>query len=358
MPFFGVPAILHDCFFLFKVWMGLWFFVFFVVRCVWCFAGVSAWVVHCAFLCGRGGMMREWVARRSAFLADIRAFFAARGVLEVDTPLWRECGVTDAQLVSVAVAEGGFLQTSPEFAMKRLLSCGAGDIYQLAHVFRGEEAGRRHLREFMMLEWYRLGFDHWQLMEEVADLVRVLLPQAGAVRHTPYRRTFVEHLGVDVAALDAAGLRAFCVERLPECAAWQLGRDGWLDLLFTHFVEPFLGQDGLEFVVDYPPSQAALARVLEVDGERVAARFELYVMGMELCNGFWELADADEQRARFAADNAERQALGLPLMAVDEGFLAALEAGLPPCAGVALGVDRLLMLATGAAHIGEVALCF
>ena len=173
-------------------------------------------------------MMREWVTRRSAFLADIRAFFAARGVLEVDTPLWRECGVTDAQLVSVAVAEGGFLQTSPEFAMKRLLSCGAGDIYQLAHVFRGEEAGRRHLREFMMLEWYRLGFDHWQLMEEVADLVRVLLPQAGAVRHTPYRRTFVEHLGVDVAALDAAGLRAFCVERLPECAAWQLGRDGWL----------------------------------------------------------------------------------------------------------------------------------
>lgn len=302
--------------------------------------------------------MRERVVRRGRFLADIRAFFAARGVSEVDTPHWRDYGVSDTRLVSVAVAAGGFLQTSPEYAMKRLLAAGSGDIYQLAHVFRGEEAGRRHLREFMMLEWYRLGFDHWQLMGEVAELVRTLLPDVRTVRHTPYRQTFVTHLGCDVMAMADAGLQSFCAARVPESADWQMGRDGWLDLLFTHFVEPQLGRDGMEFVTDYPPSQAALARVVDVGGERVAARFELYINGVELCNGFWELADAAEQRARFQADNAERQALGLPQMAIDGDFLAALEAGLPPCAGVALGVDRLLMLATGAAHIGEVALRF
>ena len=300
--------------------------------------------------------MRERVARRAAFLAAIRAFFAARGVLEVDTPHWREYGVTDVHLLSLAVEGGGFLQTSPEFAMKRLLSAGAGDIYQLAHVFRGEEAGRKHLREFMMLEWYRLGFDHWQLMDEVAELVRHVLPQVGKARHTPYRQTFIEHFGEDVMALADADLRACCVARLPECATWQMARDGWLDLLFTHVVEPQLGRGGMEFVVDYPPSQAALARVIVRDGEQVAARFELYIEGMELCNGFWELADAAEQRARFLADNAERAALGLAPMALDEGLLAALQAGLPACAGVALGVDRLLMLATGAGHIDEVVL--
>ena len=302
--------------------------------------------------------MRERIARRAAFLAAIRAFFAARGVLEVDTPHWRACGVTDVHLHSLAVEGGGFLQTSPEYAMKRLLSAGSGDIYQLAHVFRGEEAGRKHLPEFMMLEWYRLGFDHWQLMAEVADLVRALLPQIEAVRHTPYRQTFVRHLGEDVMALHEAELQAFCAARLPECADWQMGRDGWLDLLFTHFVEPELGKEGMEFVLDYPPSQAALARLIERDGEPVAARFELYIHGMELCNGFWELADAREQRARFIADNAERVASGLPPMPVDEDLLAALAAGLPECAGVALGVDRLLMLALDAAHIEAVTLCY
>lgn len=296
--------------------------------------------------------MRERIAARSAFLAAIRAFFASRGVLEVDTPHWRAYGVSDPQLVSVAVAEGGFLQTSPEYAMKRLLSQGAGDIYQLAHVFRGEEAGRRHLREFMMLEWYRVGFDHGQLMDEVADLVRTLLPAVQTVRHTPYRETFVTHLGCDVMAMDDADLQSFCVSRLPECRDWQMARDGWLDLLFTHFVEPQLGREGMEFVTDYPPSQAALARV--VDG--AAARFELYIDGLELCNGFYELTDAQEQRARFQSDNAERQALGLPQMAPDEDFLAALEKGLPPCSGVALGVDRLLMLHLGARDIREVGL--
>ena len=293
------------------------------------------------------------ITRRAQFLAAIRAFFAARGVLEVDTAQLRPCGVTDPQLVSLA-ASGGYLQTSPEYAMKILLSLGAGDIYQLAHVFRGEEQGRKHRREFMLLEWYRLGYDHLRLMDEVADLVRELLPacRAWPLRRTPYAAAFRQHLGIDIDRMDDAALRALCTARLPESTDWQLSRDGMLDLLFTHYVEPELGRDTLEFLCDYPPSQAALARI--INGS--AARFELYINGLELCNGFWELSDAAEQRARFLADNRERAQLGLPEMPLDEAFLAALERGLPDCAGVALGVDRLLMLACDAAHIDEVML--
>ena len=297
--------------------------------------------------------MRHLISRRAQFLAAIRAFFAARGVLEVDTAQLRPCGVTDPQLVSLATS-GDYLQTSPEYAMKILLSLGAGDIYQLAHVFRGEEQGRKHRREFMLLEWYRLGYDHLRLMDEVADLVRELLPacRAWPLHRTPYAAAFRQHLGIDIDRMDDAALRALCTARLPESTDWQLSRDGMLDLLFTHYVEPELGRDTLEFLCDYPPSQAALARI--INGS--AARFELYINGLELCNGFWELSDAHEQRARFLADNRERAQLGLPEMPLDEAFLAALERGLPDSAGVALGVDRLLMLACGAAHIDEVML--
>ena len=293
------------------------------------------------------------IARRAQFLAAIRAFFAARGVLEVDTAQLRPCGVTDPQLVSLA-ASGGYLQTSPEYAMKILLAQGAGDIYQLAHVFRGEEQGRKHRREFMLLEWYRIGFDHLRLMDEVAELVRELLPayRDWQIRRTPYASAFRQHLSIDIHRMDAPALRALCTARLPESADWQLSRDAMLDLLFTHYVEPGLGLGTLEFLCDYPPSQAALARI--IDGK--AARFELYINGLELCNGFWELSDAREQRARFLADNRERAQLGLPEMPLDEAFLAALECGLPDSAGVALGVDRLLMLACGATHIDEVML--
>ena len=288
--------------------------------------------------------MRHLISRRARFLAAIRAFFAARGVLEVDTAQLRPCGVTDPQLVSLA-ASCGYLQTSPEYAMKILLAQGAGDIYQLAHVFRGEEQGRKHRREFMLLEWYRTGYDHLRLMDEVADLVRELLPacRAWQIRRTPYAEAFRQHLDADIARLDDHGLRALCTARLPESADWQLSRDA---------VEPGLGLGTLEFLCDYPPSQAALARI--IDGK--AARFELYINGLELCNGFWELSDAREQRARFLADNRERAQLGLPEMPLDEAFLAALERGLPDSAGVALGVDRLLMLACGATHIDEVML--
>ena len=315
------------------------------------FFGKSAAVPHGGFFMEK--LMRQLIARRAQFLAAIRAFFATRGVLEVDTAQLRPCGVTDPQLVSLA-ASGGYLQTSPEYAMKILLAQGAGDIYQLAHVFRGEEQGRKHRREFMLLEWYRAGFDHLRLMDEVAALVRELLParRDWQTRHTPYAEAFRRHLGIDIGQTDDAGLRALCTARLPESADWPLSRDGMLDLLFTHYVEPELGRGTLEFLCDYPSSQAALARI--IDGK--AARFELYINGLELCNGFWELSNAAEQRARFLADNRERAQLGLPEMPLDEDFLAALERGLPDCAGVALGVDRLLMLACNAAHIDEVML--
>ena len=300
--------------------------------------------------------LRKRLQRRADFLAAIRAFFAARGVIEADTAQLRACGVTDPQLVPLA-ADGGYLQTSPEYALKILLAAGAGDLYQLAHVFRGEEEGRKHRREFMLLEWYRCGYDHLRLMDEVTALVHALLPASRdrPVRRTPYPALFRDRFGIDIHHADDATIRRLATAHIPESAAWPLTRDAMLDLLYSHYIEPQLGRGALEYICDYPPSQAALARIIEnADGEVVAARFELYIDGMELCNGFWELADAAEQRARFLADNRARVQAGLPQIPLDEDFLAALAHGLPDCAGVALGVDRLLMLASGAAHIEEV----
>lgn len=302
-------------------------------------------------------MLKDKIQQRAAFMAAIRAFFARRDVLEVDTNLLRACGVTDVNLVSLPAAQG-YLITSPEYAMKTLLASGSGDIYQLSHVFRGEECGTKHLQEFTLLEWYRLGFDHQRLMQEVATFIRELLQKpALKVVTTPYAELFANAFQLDIFTASEATIKALAVAKIPESSAWEMPRDGWLDLLFTHFIEPNLGSDGLEFVCEYPPSQAALSRVItDSAGHNVAARFEAYIKGIELCNGFWELIDAQEQRARFLADNAERRALGLPEMPIDEAFLVALEKGVPPCAGVALGVDRLLMLATGASAIQDVVL--
>ncbi|MDO4643522.1 MAG: EF-P lysine aminoacylase EpmA [Cardiobacteriaceae bacterium] len=301
-------------------------------------------------------LLRQRLAKRAAFLAGIRAFFAARDVLEVDTAQLRSCGVTDPHLLSL-VADDGYLQTSPEYAMKILLASGAGDIYQLAHVFRGEEQGRKHRREFMLLEWYRLGFDHYQLMKEVVALIHTLLPayKPKTVLYTSYTEAFRQHCMIDIEQMDDNALADFCHAQLPESCNWQMERDAMLDLIFSHYVEPALGKNALEFITDYPPSQAALARVTQdKQGKMTAARFELYIDGLELCNGFWELASAVEQRKRFMDDNIERQKHHLPVMPLDENFLMALENGLPDCAGVALGVDRLLMLHCGAAHIDSV----
>lgn len=298
---------------------------------------------------------------RAALLARCRAFFAARGVLEVETPILAAATVTDLQLASLSTAIAGqpgryYLQTSPEYAMKRLLAAGSGDIYQISRVFRDGESGRQHNPEFTLLEWYRTGFDHHALMDEVEALLTELLGArlTGAAERLPYREAFRRAIGLDPLAAPHATLVEAAVARTGIAAA-ALGedRDLCLDLLMGAVVGPTLGADRITFVHDYPASQAALARVLP--GEpAVAARFEAYVGGVELCNGFHELADAGEQRRRFTADLRLRAERGLPSTPIDERFLAALEAGLPDCAGVAVGLDRVLMLATGAREIREV----
>ncbi|QKT02866.1 EF-P lysine aminoacylase GenX [Ectothiorhodospiraceae bacterium 2226] len=298
---------------------------------------------------------------RARMLAGIRAFFAARDVLEVETPILARTGSPDLHLASLCTdyhgPHGGrlYLQTSPEYHMKRLLAAGSGPIYQVCKVFRDGEAGRLHNPEFTLLEWYRPGFDHHRLMDEVRDLVRALLGPLDEERMT-YRAAFQRALDLDPLQAPAAELAATAAAqgiRVQGLEPTETARDAWLDLLLTHCVEPTLGRDTLTFLYEYPASQAALARLAPHD-PRVAERFELYLHGVELANGFHELADAEEQGRRFAADNAARAAAGLPRVEPDERLLTALRAGLGDCAGVALGVDRLLMLAVGARALEEV----
>ncbi len=301
--------------------------------------------------------------QRAQLLADLRGFFAARGVMEVETPVLYGAAATDPHLASFSADYGGpgapsgrtlYLQTSPEFAMKRLLAAGSGPIYQISKSFRNGEVGRRHNPEFTMLEWYRPGWDHLALMDEVEALIRQVLATPAAAR-VSYGDLCLQYLGIEPHGADLAALQA-AAATLDIVAPLGLDddRDGWLDFLWCHDVEPRLGSDGRPvFVVDYPVSLAMLAR-LRPGPPAVAARFELYLHGIELANGFHELADGIEQRRRFEQDNAQRRAAGLPSMPLDEYLLAALDHGLPDCSGVALGVDRLLMLLTGIADIGGV----
>lgn len=291
--------------------------------------------------------------RRAQIVGAIRAYFAAQGVLEVETPQIGSATVSDPHLNSLYVAGYGYLQTSPEYAMKRLLAAGSGSIYQLARVFRADEHGRRHQPEFTLLEWYRLGYSLERLIDEVGSIARLALGDLPSERQR-YRDLFQRYLGLDPLRCELGALRSAAAEHL-DLAFDDADRDTWLELLMSAVIEPQLGRNVLSFVVDYPPSQAALARLRrDADGELVAARFELYFAGVELANGYHELADADEQRTRFAADLQTRAALGLPAVALDSDFLAALSAGLPDCSGVALGLDRLIMLAVGAHSLAEV----
>jgi lysyl-tRNA synthetase class 2 len=304
---------------------------------------------------------RAALHRRAACLAFTREFFRARDVLEVETPALVNAPVSDVHLGSVRVDLPGhprplWLHTSPEYAMKRLLAAGSGDIYQVCHVYRGAERGRQHNPEFTMLEWYRLGFSLEDLMREVGALVRGLLGEAGSalpVEFIPYADAVRRHAGLDPFG-ELAPLRAAAQELgLDAAAAAASGRDELLDLVVGARVGPALGASALTFVHRYPASQAALAR-LDPDDDRLALRFELYHRGIELANGYHELASGAEQRRRFAEDVRQRAARGLPAAALDAHLLAALDSGLPDCAGVALGFDRVLMLAIGATTIDEV----
>ncbi len=301
---------------------------------------------------------------RARMLARIRAFFARTDVLEVETPLLAAGANPDPNVESlppVEVAGAGrlWLQTSPEFAMKRLLAAGSGPIYQIARAFRDNESGRRHNPEFTLLEWYRPGFDHHRLMDEVEALVcEAAGLAAGGFERLSYRDAFLRHADLDPFGTDVAALKGTLQElgvALPEGLGPEDAdnRDFWLDLLMGEVVGPSLGAIRPCFVFDYPASQAALARVRHGDTP-VAERFELYAKGVELANGFHELDDAAEQRKRFVQDLERRTRRNLPPVDLDQALLAALESGIGDCAGVALGLDRLLMLAHDATHIDQV----
>lgn len=337
------------------------------------------------------------IQARAQMLTRIRAFFADAGVMEVETPLLSWCGATDPALESFSLsADAGsspsclspptaasasvpapcasslpftspspkqaarrlYLQTSPEFHMKRLLAQGTGPIYQISRVFRAGERGRLHHPEFTLLEWYRPGWDPQRLMEEVAGLVRLVLQRPTlAAERLAYRDLFSDLLGLDPFRAEVPALRDAAMRlAVPDAGRLELDRDGWLDLLLVHQLEPRLGKGRLSFLCDYPPSQAALARIRPAKGDEpaVAERFELYFEGIELANGFHELIDADEQARRFADDLSERRRLGQPEVPPDQRLVAALKAGMPATSGVALGLDRLLMLGLGAHHIDGV----
>jgi lysyl-tRNA synthetase class 2 len=301
--------------------------------------------------------------RRAALLAHIRRFFAARAVLEVDTPVLINHPVSDVHIHSARVTfaedKVRFLHSSPEYAMKRLLASGSGDIYQICHVVRAFERSRLHNPEFTLLEWYRIGYSLADLMAEVETLLRETCPAVadGVTEHLTYRDGFVRALSLDpfsasMKELEEAAAR-LGFTRADTRDRDSVSRDDLLDFMLAAHVGPNLGHQGLLFLHAYPASQAALARLNPADA-RAAERFELYRDGVELANGYHELASPEEQRARFANDNAERRRRGLPVFPIDERLLSALATGLPDCAGVALGIDRLLMLATAAAHIDEV----
>jgi lysyl-tRNA synthetase class 2 len=294
-------------------------------------------------------------------LASVRRFFDERGVIEVETPVMGAATVTDPMLAPIAVDSRGlegslasrfWLQTSPEYPMKRLLTAGSGAIYQIARVFRRGERGPLHNPEFSLLEWYRPGFGYADLIDEIGELLALVLPQRPVVVQS-YAQLFVEQLGIDPLIASDLELRAVADRHGVDVPAG-LDFDAMLDLLMGTLIAPRLGRDCWFFVSHFPASQAALAR-LSPDDERTAERFECFIDGIEVANGFRELVDAAEQRRRFEADRTRRRERGEPEPPeADERLLAALEAGMPECSGVALGLDRLLMIALGAQAIDEV----
>ncbi|MFV5263313.1 EF-P lysine aminoacylase EpmA [Acinetobacter courvalinii] len=305
----------------------------------------------------------EALKARAAMYQKIRQFFAERQVLEVETPVLSQAGVTDVHLASVQVQRHihgklntQYLQTSPEFPMKRLLASGSGPIYQICKVFRDDEHGRKHNSEFTMLEWYRPGLDLKALMHETADLLATCLAHRfGEIRPVvlSYKHAFQDRLEIN--PLQAT------LKQLKDTAHrvglnLDLGDDrlGYMDLLFSHFVEPSLGFDAPVFLTDFPPEMASLAKVKQdEEGKLVAARFEVYIEGLELANAYDELLDAEVLASRFEADNAERAQQGLSVMPTDQYLLAALP-HMPECSGIALGIDRLLMVAMNQVKIDQV----
>lgn len=298
---------------------------------------------------------------RASIVAKVRRFFKAREVWEVETPLLGEATATDPHIHSLNVSFAGkvhYLQTSPEFPMKRLLAAGSGSIYQISKAFRAEEVGNLHHREFTLLEWYRVGFDHHDLMDEVDAFLQNILSAPCAKRMT-YTEVFLEHLNIHPLTASTAALRACALKHgfCDHAAHHGQEKDFWLQALMSCVIEPQLSQTYPTFIFDFPASQAALARVCKPpDSPAVAERFEVYHHGVELANGYHELCDPKEQMARFCKDNRYRKSCGLAQIPIDHALINALKSGLPPCAGVAVGLDRLVMLALAESRIDQV--CF
>lgn len=296
----------------------------------------------------------EILQRRALIYRQIRTFFADREVLEVETPLLSKTTNPDPQVASMLAHNQGqtlYLQTSPEFAMKRLLAAGSDSIYQICHAFREGEKGRRHHPEFTLLEWYRVGFDYRALMDEMEQLIDELSGRNNVYRRLSYQDLFIKYAGIDFLNIELEELRIVCSELINGTNVSNLDFDQCLDLLISLVISSQL--EGYVFVYDYPISQAALARASS-DNPLLAERFELFYNDLELANGFSELVDASQQRSRFEKDNRQRASKGLPEYPVDNALLAALDSGMPSCAGVALGLDRLLMVLLGLDSIDQV----
>ncbi|MBA3603448.1 MAG: EF-P lysine aminoacylase GenX [Parachlamydiaceae bacterium] len=295
---------------------------------------------------------------RSKMLAAARQFFYSRNMLEVDCPLITSAASIDAHIDLIPTEHKTgkrYLHSSPEYGMKRLLTEGIGDIFQLAHVFRQEETGTKHNPEFMMAEWYRLGFTFEEMMNETLDFVRVFLgPIQGCI--LSYHDAFQNYVGIDPYKSSCQDLLKILNDhQLPlYSGVEEESKDNLLNLILGMLIEPHLGKDNLIALAYYPASQAALAKTrLRPEGD-VAERFEVYFQGIELANGYHELADPKEQRIRFNEANLERKNLGKETLPLDERFLGALEKGLPDCCGVAVGVDRLMMLRHQVKNISEI----
>jgi lysyl-tRNA synthetase class 2 len=294
---------------------------------------------------------------------DIRDFFCSRAVLEVETPILGRSTATDPFLASIPTAvtaspgetpQKFYLHTSPEFPMKRLVTAGSGAIYQIVKAFRDGESSRKHNPEFTLLEWYQPGYQLDDLMAEV-ELLTEKLTGLGKASRRSYRQAFLDILELDPFTVADQNLRQVAQQVCGFSGMVNdLSRDDLLNLILGHCIEPHLGQGGPEFLYHYPPSQASLAKLTQSDGCLVAERFELYIRGLEIANGYHELTDAREQRQRFEGDNRQRRSLSLPEIPPDENLIAALQAGMPSCSGVALGLDRLLMIIQGVDSIQKV----
>jgi len=297
----------------------------------------------------------DLIKRRAVLLQQIRDFMNNRGIIEVDTPILSHYGISDPYIQSMTTVEVSdkdtqlYLQTSPEYCMKRLLAAGSGPIYQIAHVFRDEESGRRHNTEFTMLEWYRVGFDYYQLMDEVGELLN------GIGLETPDKMTYAQSF-MQTVELDPHTVETKLLQKNVREHGWETDsedRHALLDFVFSEVVLKKIIFNKPLIIYDYPACMSALA-TLKPGEPVVSERFELFIAGMEIANGFNELNNADEQLKRFEAELHTRRDRNLAEPPIDRNFLAALNSGLPECAGVAVGIDRLLMVLSGKDDISEV----